>query len=76
MEQIKFQISNGQEISLSREDIELLKPQIDKAFANLDENLYRNFSAGEISIKTGRVELRKWGEWNYGKSPGKNYDRI
>ena len=23
-------------------------------------------SAGEISIKTGRVELRKKGEWNYG----------
>ena len=40
MKTIKFILSSGIEIELTKEDIEQLKPMIDKALANLDDNLY------------------------------------
>lgn len=40
MKTLTVTLSNNQQVVLTPEDIKMLKPKIDEAFANLDENLY------------------------------------
>ncbi|NML69996.1 hypothetical protein HHL23_09305 [Chryseobacterium sp. RP-3-3] len=41
MKTVKYTLVNGQEIELTPEDIKLLKPVLDEAFANLDDIIYK-----------------------------------
>lgn len=41
MKEIKYKLSNGQEIELTEEDVKNLKPIIDEAFLKLDESVYK-----------------------------------
>lgn len=38
---MKIELSNGQEIELTDEDVRILKPKIDEAFSKLDESVYK-----------------------------------
>ena len=57
MKTITFTLSSGIEIELTKEDMEQLKPMIDKALANLDDNLYDRLKNSDS--KFIEVELEK-----------------
>ena len=42
MEATKFTLADGKEIMLTAEDVKVLKPQIDKAIADLDESIHES----------------------------------
>lgn len=57
MKQINFTLRDGTQIHLTEVDVKNLKPIIDKAFANLDDNLYHNLKVSnketiEITLKS------------------------
>lgn len=50
MNTLTFTLSSGIEIELSKEDMEQLKPLIDKALANLDDRLYERLKKADSTV--------------------------
>ncbi|KNB60992.1 hypothetical protein [Chryseobacterium sp. Hurlbut01] len=56
MNKLKFTLSSGIEIELSKDDMEQLKPMIDKALANLDDDLYDRLRNSDSKIIEAELE--------------------